>query len=74
MHAERTVNLNETTLRDATANISGLIESAVTALVTLGDPNRITRPDNRQKCILQGFVNKKIDEELNSIRFKSPLL
>lgn len=53
-------------MRDHIPDNSGFTKDAVTALVTNEDQNRVKRMDSRLQGMLQGLVNKTLEEKLNS--------
>lgn len=74
MHAEKTVAMSQTTLRDAIVGIPGLNKDAVNTLVTTESQSGVKRTDDHPQAMLQSLVNKKLDDILNSVKFKSSLL
>lgn len=74
MRAEWTTIVVQATLRDAITGIPGLSEDDVTAFVILEVQNRAKRADNKVQAMLQGLLNKEIDEKLKSVTFEDYLL
>lgn len=74
MRAERVVAISQTTLRDAIADISTFIEDAVTALAPSKSHSGGKSADNSLEVILQGPVNKSIEQKLIFIDLKACLL
>lgn len=73
MRSEKTVTVSQETLTNAIVGFLGLIEDAVTSLVTIKSDNGITRTNNGLHALLQGLIKKTIDKELNSVELESRL-
>lgn len=74
MRAVRAVLASQAALSDVIVAISGLIEGAVTALVTPKVHNRTRRAEKRLLAFLQGLMNTTLDEKLYSVEFEEHLL
>lgn len=74
MRAKRTVSVSQETLMVALNSNPGLIEDEATALVTQKGHKEIKRTENRVMSMLQGLVNKLVDEKVNSVRLESRIL
>lgn len=74
IQVERPVFVNQATSSDAIAGISGLIEYAVSAMITPVGLRDVKRTDDRLQAMPQGLVKKKLDEKLNCVKFESRLL
>lgn len=69
MCAERTVTVSQEALRHIIAGTTGLLENAVTALVTIKGYNRITRTDDQLQATMQALIDKTIKKnEFRTIR------
>lgn len=65
MHAERTVDVSHARLTDVIAGIPGLIEDAVSALVTYEGHDGILRTENWIETMIQGLVKKALTKSLD---------
>lgn len=74
MRSRKTVTVSHVMLLDDSADIPGLVDDAVIALVTLKGHNKVKTTDNCVQVVLQGFVNNTLDEKLNSVEFEDHLL
>lgn len=70
MRAGNTALSTRTMLRDAFAGIFGLVEDALTFLVSLESHDGVKTVNNRSQAMLQDLFNTTIDEKLNSIEFE----
>lgn len=70
MRAERPVTVSQETLRFPIVSINRLLKEAVTALRTMEAYNGVKRADSRVQDMLQGMLNKRLDEKMNFLSFE----
>lgn len=74
MRIEETATVRQATMKDAIVGISGLIENAMTALITSEGHSRIAKTANCLEAMLWGLFNKAIDQKLRFVKFENRLL
>lgn len=74
MRVQKMVTVCQKTLRNSITGIPVLIGKNVTALVIIKACNEIWKTESRLEAMLQGLVNKAIDEKLWSINVENCVL
>lgn len=74
MRTERTKKVSQATSRYAIAGISRLVADTTTTFVTQESHNGISRAHIGREAIIQGIVNKAVDDKVRSVEFKNLLI
>lgn len=73
-HAERTVRVSQAASSNNICPIHNLIQDSFTTLVIAGGQNLIQSTENEPEAMLQGLVNKGIDDKLKYLKLESHLI